>query len=111
MTIRPLPPAYREVIVTEGTLRPETKLESISSILKEASPEAYLQVLEAFVDETLRLEGDEARVSLIERFDEALNCIAPAVTYFGAHEGDGACFGVWVATDPVEDEGEKERRR
>ena len=108
MTIRQLPPAYRGVIVSEGTLRPEDLLESFGSFLKEASPEAYLQVLEAFVEETLRIEGDEARVSLIERFDDALNYIAPAGTYFGAHEGDGACFGFWQATDPFEDEGEED---
>ena len=111
MAIRQLPPSYRGAIVSEGTLRLEDLLESFGSFLKEASPEAYLQVLEAFTEETLRLEGDEARVSLIERFDSALNDIAPAGTYFGAHEGDGACFGFWQATDPFEDEGEKERRR
>jgi len=104
MTVRPLPPAYREAIVSEGTLRPEDLLESFGSFLKKASPEAYLQVLESFVKETLRLEDDETRASLIEHFDNALNYVAPAGTYFGAHEGDGACFGFWPATDPFEDE-------
>ena len=108
MTIRQLPPAYRGAIVSEGTLRPEDLLESFGSFLKKASPEAYLQVLEAFVEETLRLEDDETRASLIERFDNALNYIAPAGTYFGAHEGDGACFGFWQATDPFEGEDEED---
>ncbi len=45
---------------------------------------------------------------MIERFDNALNYIAPAGTYFGAHEGDGACFGFWQATDPFEGEDEED---
>lgn len=41
-------------------------------------------------------EHDGIGMDLVSQLMDALSELAPAGCYFGAHEGDGACFGFWV---------------
>lgn len=43
--------------------------------------------------------NDDVDVFLNEDVYDFLNKIAPENCYFGAHEGDGACFGFWLIPD------------
>lgn len=45
---------------------------------------------------------DAEAAQTLEDLTDALNDAAPAGFYFGASEGDGACFGFWVSEDWAE---------
>ncbi len=51
----------------------------------------------------LSLEGLQAAQDIVGELIDALNELAPAYTYFGAAEGDGACFGFWPCLASLED--------
>lgn len=61
---------------------------------------------EAFGDdgETLTPEGEENASELIEELSNALESFAPPYGLFGAHGGDGACFGFWVFVEHAKSE-------
>ena len=42
---------------------------------------------------------DEIGSNLVSDLIDALSEVAPAECYFGANEGDGACFGFWQIED------------
>lgn len=43
--------------------------------------------------------NDEEACQLLEDLTDALQDVAPIGFYFGASEGDGACFGFWICED------------
>lgn len=46
--------------------------------------------------------NDQQAAELLEDLHEALSDVAPVGFYFGASEGDGACFGFWLGDDWTE---------
>lgn len=51
------------------------------------------------------LTGEQDQIGwLFESLYDALDLVAPNGHYFGAHPGDGADFGFWVAEDHFGDE-------
>ncbi len=50
-------------------------------------------------------EGEDSACDLESLFD-ALGARVPDFCYFGAHEGDGSDYGVWVSWDSLEDDGD-----
>lgn len=46
--------------------------------------------------------NDQEAAELLEDLHEALSDVAPVGFYFGASEGDGACFGFWLGEDWTE---------
>jgi hypothetical protein len=48
-------------------------------------------------------EETERAEYLLEDMTECLDALCPDYVTFGAHEGDGADFGFWVAWDSLED--------
>lgn len=85
-------------VVSQGTLRPEDLAVAFYEFLFDCAPEKarrirrqYADVLEALVQGFLH----EDMYNLIEALVWALDEIAPPGCYFGAHPGDGACFGFW----------------
>lgn len=48
-------------------------------------------------------DHDDAGNELVDELMTALGDYCPDYCYFGAHEGDGADYGVWVSWDSVED--------
>jgi hypothetical protein len=43
--------------------------------------------------------NDELACQLLEELTDCLQELAPSGFYFGASEGDGACFGFWLSED------------
>lgn len=46
--------------------------------------------------------NDEEACQLLEELTDTLQDVAPVGFYFGASEGDGACFGFWLGEDWAE---------
>ena len=111
--------------VSSGTLRPQDLLSALSSELEGqtirngaflACPENYPlrdrcakligEAQDSFGDdgETLTEQGEEHASELIDSLCDCLSEFAPPFAYFGAHEGDGACFGYWANVQGAREE-------
>jgi hypothetical protein len=97
-------------IVSNATLRSEDLLpsywsaaESLAQLAGKASPIAAdtLADLERLVGEDSSEDAwnDELACQLLEELTACLQELAPCGFYFGASEGDGACFGFWLSED------------
>jgi len=88
--------------VSHGTLRDQDLADAFASVLRE-KPEGHdtcnWRLLRSL--EERDFEKEDNGTILEEAFDE-LESLAPPGYYFGAHEGDGSCFGFW----PIEGEQE-----
>ena len=92
-------------IISEGTLRTQDLLPAFLHALNEVAPAHYEQLLvvpfgyiPAYAQEDEDNDwwnSEEAGWKLAEPVD-LLDEHAPEGTYFGAHEGDGACFRLWA---------------
>jgi hypothetical protein len=60
--------------------------------------------LERLVGEDSNAEdwGEDVASNALEALTDKLQDLAPSGFYFGASEGDGACFGYWLSEDWVE---------
>ena len=76
----------------------------------ERAPDHYTQLCalpfgpvpsHALEDEDAEWWHSEDAGYLLEELTDLLNEHAPAFTYFGAHEGDGADFGFWIDWDAI----------
>lgn len=74
-------------VVSEGTLLPEDLVTNFAAALRALGSPCELPPLDG-------LEQDEVWMWVEALMDE-LQVHAPAGHYFGAHPGDGACFGFW----------------
>lgn len=55
------------------------------------------------VDEAADYWSDEAHEDLSDLFD-IMNNHCPDYSHFGAHEGDGACYGVWPSIESAKED-------
>jgi hypothetical protein len=99
--------------VSAGTLRAQDLIPAFLNVLREVHPEGYQQAMipacgfamvpaHALEDEDAEWWGKEASHVLEHLFD-VLNEHSPEGFTFGAHEGDGACFGYWPIADDLLD--------
>lgn len=95
--------------VSHGTLRTEDLIAAFANTLDEYTFDKYppdLAKLRLEVDKYLQQEEDERDEDegqyILEDLFDALGELAPPYAYFGAHEGDGACFGFWPSWDAIE---------
>ena len=83
-------------VLSSGTLRPEDLIPRFASALGSFLPASLARDIRQW-----SAGGFEeylvpfAEAEILEQLDEELQRLAPEGTYFGAHEGDGACFGFW----------------
>lgn len=98
-------------IISSGTLRPQDLLPAFLSEAL-ANPEKLTRnearILAGIGEAASRPETDPYWDTDLVQWDmeevtDILAMLAPAGTYFGASEGDGACFGFW----PCDDDGEE----
>lgn len=87
--------------ISWGTMRADDVGPRLMRALKAVDPERAIQ-LEA---EQSGIEDEEERELFVwETLFDALNDYVPPYTYFGAHEGDGSDYGVWVSNDSLDDD-------
>ena len=97
--------------ISEGTLRPEDLLEALGSALEEVATSGNHRSLAKDARHMAwELESDDwpdpdqaAIDDTLQHLYESLEYYAPALTYVGAIEGDGACIGVWPDMNAFED--------
>ena len=96
--------ALKDKVVSDGTLKPEDLIPKFLNALKHDET-AHSKFLKDF-PEVLEIQSwddvdDETKSMLVDELTDALNGIAPDGYFFGASDGDGACFGFWKV-DPDE---------
>lgn len=69
----------------------------------ELDAEAWEKLASELTGAQLAAKLEEGSFILEELFD-ALDGFSPSHCYFGASEGDGACYGWWVSFDSLEDD-------
>lgn len=90
-------------IISERTLRAEDVGEALADALR---PLRLSRTDRALVRSWDRLDTNaddddraEAMEDLVSELEDAMDRYCPPYAYYGASEGDGACFGVWPITD------------
>lgn len=83
-------------VLSSGTLRPEDLIPCFASALGSFLPPALARDIRRWSAGGY----EDHMVSVVEaeilgQLDEELQRLAPEGCYFGANEGDGACFGFW----------------
>jgi hypothetical protein len=90
-------------IVSCDTLRSEDLLVKFWGVAAQlgANLSPILPALERLVGEGSNAEdwGEDAAAAALEALTDTLQDLAPSGFYFGASEGDGACFGYWLGED------------
>jgi hypothetical protein len=87
--------------VSSGTMRPEDLIPAFASALESFAPEHEL-VKEATDYQPDRSSGTvDYEGPFVEALMDALDELAPPLTYFGTHEGDGADYGFWPRWDAI----------
>jgi hypothetical protein len=90
-------------IVSCDTLRSEDLLVKFWGVAAQlgANLSPILPTLERLVGEESNAEdwGEDAAAAALEALTDTLQDLAPSGFYFGASEGDGACFGYWLGED------------
>lgn len=90
--------------ISEATLKTEDLIDTFAYTLKQImttrnkAHRKLVKEAEAIED----FESDDAHYVLEELFDALENYSLPYF-YFGANEGDGACFGYWLSEDALQD--------
>lgn len=59
---------------------------------------------DAWSEEGKALQDEETASEIVGELQDALGEFSPQWGYFGAHEGDGACFGFWVDIDAAKED-------
>ena len=96
--------ALKDKVVSDVTLKPEDLIPKFLNALKHDET-AHSKFLKDY-PEILEIQSwddvdDETKSMLVDELTDALNGIAPDGYFFGASDGDGACFGFWKV-DPDE---------
>lgn len=96
--------------ISSGTMKVEDLLPTFLDVLKDIAPEAHAEMMEDatladaldadYYDDWTDDQREAAEYTLNSLFDK-LNEAAPPYCSFGAHEGDGADYGFWIAWDSI----------
>ncbi len=99
-TLPPLSADWIGVTVSSGTLRIGDLMVACCAVLRSSEPHAHLADDLAAAYAAAVAAGDvEGEHLTLEDAICALETFAPAGSYFGTLEGDGACYGFWGACD------------
>ena len=92
--------------ISEGTLRSEDLAEAFVSECERLgiahTPDGYADVAELREQITDYAEDEDELSYATEAATEILEAVAGGWLYFGASEGDGACFGFWPTDEALE---------
>jgi hypothetical protein len=89
-------PFFPGYTVSSCTLKTTHLIEAFADALACARPEdPILKEVDEWDPEDESDENMEDADEILESLFDALDSLAPGGCYFGAHEGDSACFGFW----------------
>lgn len=96
---------YPSMVVSSDTMREADLIPAFMDVLimddyaqtKDKFPELFADDDETWDDTVDRLP--EESESLLDHLFDLLEEYAPPFCCFGAHEGDGACYGFWFSVD------------
>lgn len=87
------------MVVSEGTMGVNALIRKYLAVLETYAPDNYKAYIEAnpeLKDREVWMALDvEDKSYIVDELSDELNKIAPEGYYFGASEGDGACYGFW----------------
>lgn len=87
------------MVVSEGTMGVNALIRKYLAVLETYAPDNYKAYIEAnpeLKDREMWMALDvEDKSYIVDELADELNKIAPEGYYFGASEGDGACYGFW----------------
>lgn len=87
------------MVVSEGTMGVNALIRKYLAVLETYAPDNYKAYIEAnpeLKDREVWMALDvEDKSYIVDELADELNKIAPEGYYFGASEGDGACYGFW----------------
>lgn len=88
------------MVVSEGTLRSQDLIPKFLDVLYANGGKLGYELLPEIQEDPGHpfWDSEESGECVADLF-EALNGLAPDGYYFGAHMGDGACFGFWEHID------------
>ena len=82
--------------ISTGTLRGEDLAPAFLGTLERVAPDGIgSHEHSALVADVARVIGGEDVEDVLDRITDAIGANLPAGLRFGAHEGDGADFGIW----------------
>lgn len=96
-------------VISEATLRPEdlipAYLDALDSIRLTRSERMTVREIRRDYDRWDNRSDDEpdeiSSYDMVDELTQILESHCPDYAYFGATEGDGACFGVWPSIDSL----------
>lgn len=108
---------YIGMTLSEATMLSEDLIPSFIDFLESVAEDCeIIEDVESLKEEVDKLEleentgygtyykdQEEASWLLNEQIWDLLNDIAPDFTYFGAHPGDGACYGFWTEEESLKE--------
>ena len=87
------------MVVSEGTMGVNALIRKYLGVLETYAPDNYKAYIEAnpeLKDKDVWMALDvQDKSYIVDELADELNKIAPEGYYFGASEGDGACYGFW----------------
>lgn len=104
---------------SHGTMRSEDLIPEFMSMLESVDKDraeklefefnGVFDVLNGTIEEIDGTEIDEIKMQedmgyLVDELFDILNEYCPPYCYFGAHEGDGADYGVWISYDSLKED-------
>lgn len=96
-------------VISEGTHRPQDLLPALLGALRDVDSTAYAQTMvnggiipaHAQEDDDAEWWDSEDASGHVDALFDTLSEYAPPYCYFGSLEGDGACFGWFIAWDSI----------
>lgn len=90
--------------ISHGTMRPEDLYDSFLSELRAIAPRRAAKLEKEHAAAVRECGEDDALSETVNELFDTLGEYCPPYCYFGAHEGDGSDYGVWVSWDSLEDD-------
>ena len=99
---------------SHGTMRSEDLIPEFMSMLESVDKDRAEKLIKEYSDvfdylyenvpEEVDMALEENMGYLVDELFDILNDYCPPYCYFGAHEGDGADYGVWISYDSLKED-------
>jgi hypothetical protein len=88
---------------SHGTMNAGSLIQRFLPAAHEVAPDKAVHLQTAY-ERLCAEDNDEGTEDLLDELFDLLNAHCPPYTYFGAHEGDGSDYGVWIDWESLEED-------